>query len=130
MNTLQLTILCITVLLLAAGYLYVRSQERRGRARAEDAHSELLRQIGDSLENALAYAEARAPGPLLTGKKVVVTGRDGASVEGIVAADYPDKVVLRSAVFFKPGGDRTPAGGTIEVPRPVSHIQISSRQEA
>lgn len=130
MNTAQLLITCATVLLLAAGYLYVRDRERRGRAQAEDAHSELLRQIGDSLENALAYAEARAPGPLLTGKKVVVTGREGESVEGVVHADYPDKLVLRDAVFFKPGGDRTHAGGTIEVPRPVRHIQVSSRQEA
>lgn len=130
MTTPQLIIVCATVLLLAAGYLYVRHQERRGRERAESAHTGMLRAIGDSLENVVAHAEQRAPGPLLVGKTVVVSTRqpDAQSVQGVVAGDYPDKIVLREATRYKPGGDPVAVPGSVEIERPVSTIQVVTRK--
>lgn len=124
--------ICITVLLLGLAYLYVRSRENRGRSIAENAHCNILREIGDALENATAYAEARAPGPLLVGKTVVVHTRkpDDQSVQGVVVGDYPDKVVLRDAVYFRSGGGVQEAGGAIEVLRHhISTVQVPVRQQ-
>lgn len=127
MTTTQLLIVCATLLALAGAHYYVRLREARGRTTAETAHGVLLREIGDSLENALALAEARAPGPLLVGKRVVVHTKrpDAQSVRGVVHGDYPDKLVLAEASYYREAGGEQVAQGTIEVDRKdISTTQV------
>jgi len=97
MTTIQLIIVCATVLLLA---LIAAGALERGRG-------------GES-----------APGPTLAGRTVVVNTPkpDDQSVRGVVVSHHADRITLREAEYLHASGAQ-PAAGLVHLPLPVSSIQ-------
>lgn len=130
MSTLQLGIVCVTLLVVvgAACWTLLELRNRRG---VDRQYERILREVGESLDRALERPE-RELGPELTGKSVVVHTRrpDDQTIRGIVCAHYADRLELRDVTYSVPGGTSSSAQGLVDVPwLNVSSCQVLARPE-
>ncbi len=65
----------------------------------------------------VAVRSRLAPGPVLTGRTLVVHTRrpDDQTLRGVLHGQYADRLTLRDAVYVHPSGEQ-PAGGLVHVP--------------
>lgn len=135
MTTLQLVLVCVTVLgvvWIAARALLERDQRRAQLQREVAMHeraatapalevaaaTEKLAEVADQLAAAIAAIDAHvgARGPSRVGHRVTLHTKqpDDQTIFGVVAAEYTDRIVLQDAEYVTPSG-ATPLPGRPQV---------------